>query len=81
LKIASLAGASVFLEISVMSIEPDPTASGAVIVDLAAHRARRAGRTAAGHASSATPRVMWVPMMMMVLMPVPVGGVDRTHAG
>ena len=62
-----------------MSIEPEAT--GALVIDLAAYRARRAGRAGGPHASSAAPNVMWVPMLMMVLMPVAVGGTDRTHAG
>ena len=61
-----------------MSIEANSTALGATVIDFAAHRAKRVRRAGP---SPATPNVMWVPMMMMVLVPVPVGGADLTHAG
>jgi hypothetical protein len=71
---------SISWKVSTMSIEPDSMAFGATIIDLAAQRAKRAGRGAVS-APSVTPNVMWVPVMMMVLMPMPVSGADRTHAG
>jgi hypothetical protein len=62
-----------------MLTQPEANASSAVVIDLAAYRAKRGGRTPT--ASSAPAGVMWVPMMMMVLMPVPVAGSDGVHAG
>ncbi|NJL07239.1 MAG: hypothetical protein HC900_02490 [Methylacidiphilales bacterium] len=63
-----------------MSKEAGSKALGAVVIDFAAHRAKRERRAGTASAAQTTPNVIWVPMMMMVLMPVQVGGADRTYA-
>ncbi|ALK09587.1 hypothetical protein [Blastochloris viridis] len=63
----------------------ETTALTAAVIDLAAYRAQRQTKRddSAVTAAPAPTNVMWVPMMMMVLMPVsvPVAGSDRVHAG
>ena len=68
-------------KISAMLIEADTTGRSAIVIDLAAYRSRRARRAGASSAMPATRNVMWVPMMMMVLVPVPIAGAERTDAG
>jgi hypothetical protein len=64
-----------------MLIEADTTGRSAIVIDLAAYRSRRARCAGASSGMPATRNVMWVPMMMMVLVPVPIAGAERTDAG